>query len=73
MSIANPQVKLVLQLPPDNHNSIYEQQCNTLKEELVARLVFELPRTQTWIADVRFKDQIIVSQEKRGVCHGTNI
>lgn len=49
------------------------QQCNTLKEELVARLVFELPRTQTWIADVRFKDQIIVSQEKRGVCHGTNI
>lgn len=49
------------------------QHCNALKGELVERCVFELPRAKTWVADIRFEDQIVVSQEKGGNRYGANI
>lgn len=52
--------------PDEIPTNMVIEQCNALKQDLVTRLVFELPRAHTWIADVRFKGQIMVSQEKRG-------
>jgi len=49
-------------IPPD---SSIVHCCDNIKQELIERHVFDVPRTKLWIADVRFKNQIVVSQEKR--------
>lgn len=54
-------------------NDTIMRHCNALKQELIERCVFGVPRAKTWVADIRFEGQIIVSQENRGNIYGTTI
>ncbi len=47
--------------------------CNSIKQQLIDRGVFDQKNKKIWIADVRFADQIVVYAKKKGGKHGTNM
>ena len=46
------------------------KKCATIKQELETSNAFKKKSIHRWVADIRFKDQIIVSSDKGGRYHG---